>query len=240
MALTIGSGVDFSSLFGTSSSNSSGSGSSNILADYASIRNGSYAKLTKAYYKKQKSDGTDTAEAKKETASAEEKIAAKASKLKSAVSALTDNKSLFEKKTVKDKDGNETTDYDWDAIGEKLQNFVDSYNEAFAGASNSSVKSSYNAGLNMATASASNVKMLSAVGISIGEDGKLSLDKDALKESNINDLKSLFSGTGSYADGIGSRATTIVNSSTNMVNSIYNSSGGRSSQGASAALDTIV
>ncbi len=241
MGIGIGTGTDLSAFFGAGSSTNSTQGSSFTLADYASIKNGSYAKLTKAYYKKQKAEAEGTADkTSKETASAEEKIAAKGTALKSAVSALADNKSLFEKKTVKDKDGNESKDYDWNAITEKVQNFVDSYNDAFAAASNSSVKSTYNAGLTMAKGSAANSKMLSAVGIKIGEDGKLSLDKDALKESDINDLKALFSGNGSYADNIGARATTMVNSSMNMANSIYNSVGGRSVASGVSALDTIV
>ncbi|MBR6328535.1 MAG: hypothetical protein IKR68_02685 [Lachnospiraceae bacterium] len=241
MALNINSGGDLSAFFGGTSSANGTSGSSFSLADYASIRNGSYAKLTKAYYKKQdaRKAGLDD-DTVKEKVSSEEKLAAKATNLKSVVSSLADSKSLFEKKKIKDKDGNETLDYDRDAIAEKLQSFVDAYNETYAAASNSSSKASYNAGLTMAKASAANSGILSRVGISIGEDGKLSLNKDTAKEADINELKSLFSGSGSYADNIGARATMIVNSSNNMINSLYNATGGRSASSASSALDTIV
>lgn len=241
MGINIGSGgTDLGVFFGGGQTNGTQNSSFSLL-DYASIRNGSYAKLTKAYYKKQKAEAEGTADkTSKETAAAEEKTAAKGTALKSAVSALSDSKSLFEKKKIKDKDGNETMDYDRDAIAEKVQNFVDSYNDAYAAASNSSVKGTFNAGLAMATGTATNSKLLSAVGISIGEDGKLSLDKDALKEADISDLKSLFSGHGSYADSIGARATMMINSSMNMANSIYNSAGGRSLSSGASALDTIV
>lgn len=51
------SNVDYSELFG-GTSNSSSLGSTNILSDYASIKNGSYGKLLKAYYAKQDAEKT--------------------------------------------------------------------------------------------------------------------------------------------------------------------------------------
>ena len=45
------SNIDYSVLFGTASNSSVGT--ANYLSDYASIRNGSYKKLMKAYYAKQ-------------------------------------------------------------------------------------------------------------------------------------------------------------------------------------------
>ena len=70
--------TDYSALFGnlsTSAQTSSTSGFS--LLDYASIKNGSYAKLLKAYYAK---DSTEkTAEEKKDIVSDLEKIASQTS-----------------------------------------------------------------------------------------------------------------------------------------------------------------
>lgn len=51
------SNVDYSALFGETS-NSSSLGGTNILSDYASIKNGSYGKLLKAYYAKQDAEKT--------------------------------------------------------------------------------------------------------------------------------------------------------------------------------------
>ncbi len=51
------SNVDYSALFG-GTSNSSSLGGTNILSDYASIKNGSYGKLLKAYYAKQDAEKT--------------------------------------------------------------------------------------------------------------------------------------------------------------------------------------
>ena len=46
------SNVDFSALF-SGTSDSSSVGNTNMLSDYAAIKNGSYGKLMKAYYAKQ-------------------------------------------------------------------------------------------------------------------------------------------------------------------------------------------
>lgn len=46
------SNVDFSALF-SGTSDSSSVGNTNMLSDYAAIKNGSYRKLMKAYYAKQ-------------------------------------------------------------------------------------------------------------------------------------------------------------------------------------------
>ena len=46
------SNVDYSALFG-GTSDSSSVGNTNMLSDYAAIKNGSYGKLMKAYYAKQ-------------------------------------------------------------------------------------------------------------------------------------------------------------------------------------------
>ena len=56
LSFNVGStGTDYSSLF-----SSLGASSSNWLADYATIKNGSYAKLMKAYYAEAKSSSSDT------------------------------------------------------------------------------------------------------------------------------------------------------------------------------------
>ena len=49
------SNVDYSALFG-GTSDSSSVGNTNMLSDYAAIKNGSYGKLMKAYYAKQDAD----------------------------------------------------------------------------------------------------------------------------------------------------------------------------------------
>ena len=52
MSINIQAKTNYSFLFSGLSSTASNAASSNWLADYASIKNGSYAKLMKAYYGK--------------------------------------------------------------------------------------------------------------------------------------------------------------------------------------------
>ena len=226
-----------SDIFGNASSSSTSGGFS--LSDYASIKNGSYGKLTKAYYGKKKNEAAGSAEDKKETISTEKKTASSASSLRAAVSALRDNKNLFDKVKKKNADGEETADYDWDNISKKVQGFVDAFNETYAAGSKSEASGSYRGALSMVQNSAANKNLLSSAGITIGEDGKLSLDKAKLKEANVSDLKALFSGNGSYADRIDANASQIVNNSTAMAQKLYGSSGAFSGF-SGASMDTMI
>ena len=122
------SSVDFSSLFGSSQTQSVSL--SDMLGDYASIKNGSYGKLLKAYYKKQETDATSD-EAKEDTAKRAQ-LKSGAAELKDAASALNDS-SLFKEGEyeVTYSDGTKgTSKYDMNRIYDKARAFVDAYNSA--------------------------------------------------------------------------------------------------------------
>ena len=90
------SNVDYSALFG-GTSNSSSLGGTNILSDYASIKNGSYGKLLKAYYAKQDAEKTAG------TGDTSQKLTlmkTSADSLKKSADALNAS-SLWEKKKIK-------------------------------------------------------------------------------------------------------------------------------------------
>lgn len=93
------SNVDYSALFG-GTSNSSSLGGTNILSDYASIKNGSYGKLLKAYYAKQDAEKTAG------TGDTSQKLTlmkTSADSLKKSADALNAS-SLWKKKKIKKKD----------------------------------------------------------------------------------------------------------------------------------------
>ena len=123
------SNVDYSALFG-GTSNSSSLSSTNILSDYASIKNGSYGKLLKAYYAKQDAEKTAG------TGDTSQKLTlmkTSADSLKKSADALNAS-SLWEKKKIKKKDeetGEETEveDYDWEAITRAVKSFIEDYND---------------------------------------------------------------------------------------------------------------
>ncbi|MDE7298862.1 MAG: hypothetical protein K2N94_08530 [Lachnospiraceae bacterium] len=202
-------------------SNSSGGGMSSVLGDYMSLRNGSYKKLLRSYYAKQnkesdsskKTGNNNTAD---KTVSKELKqIKTDSSALKTAADTLTNkNSKLFEKvtKTVKDENGNETTtkDYDWDAITSAVKSFTSAYNSTLDSAANQDNVFVLRKAAMMTKSTQVNKNLLNRVGITIGKDNKLTVDEEKLKKADMNDLKSLFSGSyGSYAANIGQRAADI-------------------------------
>lgn len=204
------------------SANSFGSGMS-FLSDYASIRNGSYKKLLKAYYAKQdntnsssssnKTDKTDSTDTKDKTKVSTAKSAA--TKLSSTAKSLYTDSSLFQKKDIEttDENGKKTTtkDYDRDAIYKKVNEFVDSYNSMVKSADNASNASVTSATRNMTNQTAVYKKMLSKVGVTINSDNTLSIDKNAFQKADMSDVKTLFSGTNSFAHQTSTKASSIAN-----------------------------
>ena len=58
MGININAKSDYSFMFSSLGSGAAGVGSSNFLMDYASIKNGSYGKLMKAYYRSEQASGS--------------------------------------------------------------------------------------------------------------------------------------------------------------------------------------
>ena len=136
------SNVDFSALF-SGTSDSSSVGNTNMLSDYAAIKNGSYGKLMKAYYAKQDAEKLS---GKGDTSQKLTLMKTSADSLKKSADALNDS-SLWEKKKIKKKDektGEEIAveDYDWDKITKAVKSFVEDYNDVVkeAGESNTKIK----------------------------------------------------------------------------------------------------
>ena len=71
-------------------------------------------------------------------------------------------------------------------------------------------------------------KALSKIGVTVGTDGKLSVNEDEMKKANVSSIKSLFSGSVSYGSQIADRASEISRD-TVMNSSIYGSNGTLSS-----------
>lgn len=216
-------GYDFSALLG-GTTNSSG----NLLSDYASIKNGSYGKLMKAYYAKMDAGNEPSAgdSAQKLTL-----IRSGADSLKKSVDALN-NPSLWEKKKIVKTDEEtgeeiEVEDYDWTAITKAIKAFVDDYNTVVEQVGGSETKNVLRNAAWMTEITEKAENLLSQVGITVGKSNKLEFDEDAMKKktslgegssiefNNISTLKSLFTGYGSFADKIAQKASGISKAAAN-------------------------
>ena len=194
----------FSSL-GTGNTNSSSNGMLGInLSDYASIKNGTYGKLMKSYYAldeepaKDKKSQNDT----DDTDATIRSIKTAADDLKDSAAALYSSKSLF----AKDENG----EYDMEAIYEKVNAFIEDYNSMVGSVGAAETESIAKAGANIVNATSYNVDMLSKLGISVsGADYTLSIDKEKFMKANISDVKTMFSGVGSFAYQVGSKASRV-------------------------------
>ena len=189
----------YSSLLGGSSSDASGA--STLLTDYASIKNGSYGKMMKAYYAK-------TAEAE----AAESGSSSKTSKADGASASAA--RKFYESATAMN-----SLDYsegNMDELYEKVSEYIKNYNALITTASkseNASVKAQADA-LNDYTYQ--NYKLFAKLGITMNSDRTLSIDEDTFKKvnektgaTNIPTMKTLFQGINSFADKSADRASKI-------------------------------
>ena len=102
---------------------------------------------------------------------------------------------LYEK--VKDKDGNETDKYDIDKILATAKSFVNNYNRMFDAAGSSS-NSGVLANLSyIREKTANNADALKQFGINVDQKGKLSIDEDTFKKSDMSEVQKLFKDYGS-------------------------------------------
>lgn len=192
-------------------------GNLNFLSDYASIKNGSYAKLMKTYYgtaqsssaaasKKSSSgnildkilDEKKNPKVSKEAQEANANLTTGLSSLKSSVAALQ-------------KDGTYTDTANGKSAADKvvsaMKAFVSDYNNVVSAAKNSTLanKTAYVA--NMMNSTATNADKLAEIGVSINGNGTLELNEAKLKEAGVSKVQDLFSSDNimSYGSMIASR-----------------------------------
>lgn len=216
-----------SSLFASLGTGSTSSNSSNgtlgiNLNDYASIKNGSYGKLVKSYYALDEEASTKDKKSKNDTDDTDatiRSIKSASDDLKDSAAALYSAKGLF----AKDANG----EYDMEALYEKVSKFVEDYNSTIEAVGSAETESIANAGASLVNNTSNNIDMLSKLGISVsGADFTLSIDKEKFMKSNIADVKSMFSGVGSFAYQVGAKASRIYN----MVEDKVSGSGYKSSR----------
>lgn len=206
--MSISFNTDYSTLFGSYSSSNSSSSSLGFyanLSDYSLIKSGAYKNLMKAYYSQSDSKSNSAVNSIVGSKLASQDSTTEIQKLQSASSALSKSASALttDKKNTLYDEGNE------DKLLKAVSSFVKDYNSMVDAADSSENSKVLRAGSNMLNNTASNYKMLSSVGISIGADNKLSLDEEAFKKADASTVKTLFNGTGSFANRTASYASYI-------------------------------
>ncbi len=135
--------------------------------------------------------GTGSASGNTETSST---AASNAASLKEDSKALASD-SLYEK--VKDKDGNETGKYDIDKIFATAKSFVNHYNGMFDAAASSS-NSGVLANLSyIREKTADNANALKQFGIDVNAKGRMTIDEDTFKKSDMSKVQRFFQNYGS-------------------------------------------
>ena len=203
-------------LFSSLSSSSTSSTGSSILADYASIRSGSYHKLLKAYYSKEdNSTLSSIVDSSTETSQDSTKkltlIENAGESLKESADALITQgtKNVFKQVTQQAEDGTTTTGYKTEEIYKKVNAFVEDYNTLIEVTEDSNTASVARASVQMINLTNANEKLLEDIGITIESDDTLSIDKDTFMKADMSKVKSLFNGTGSYGYNVGVKASMI-------------------------------
>ncbi|MDE6675639.1 MAG: hypothetical protein K2K19_12665, partial [Acetatifactor sp.] len=129
------------------------------------------------------------------TDSTESSTAASSASSLKADSKTLGSDTLYEK--VKDKDGNETDKYDIDKIFATAKSFVNNYNNMFTAAESSS-NSGVLANLShIRETTAKNSDVLKQFGFSVDDKGKMKLDEDTFKKSDMSEVQKFFKDYGS-------------------------------------------
>lgn len=205
MGISIQAKTDYSALLSSIGSGSGSSGSAanlNFLSDYASIKNGSYAKLIKAYYAKDgaSDEVSGIASTKKSSAS---------SGSKDTPSALTS----IEKSAENLKDSvNKLMETEYESVDEAysaMKDFVSDYNAMIKNAGNANATTISSKVTSLVNMTDKYEKSLGQIGISINDDYSLSIDEEKFKNGDTIAMEGLFTGVGSFGYSVASSASLI-------------------------------
>ena len=188
------------------------------LSTLSSIRNGSYHKLLKSYYEKEDNDGTTADKTNKkdtttDTASQKLNGAAVRDKAADVVDSVSDLKktALWEKKSVTDKEGNTTKEYDTDAIYKAVSDFVSNYNSLVEKTGKSDDNSVLRNASSMVSYTKANQSLLKSIG------NKLSVDAEKFKQSDMAVVKSTFTGSSSFGQTVSRSASSLYSSAVSQI-----------------------
>ena len=223
--INVDSRQDYSYLFQNLSSG--GMGNLNFLSDYASIKNGSYGRLMKAYYgtgqaSNTSSDGTGRSSYNILEKLEQEKRNPKVSKdVQEANSSLTSGLSTLKNSIATLQNDSTYTGTDngqsaADKVVSAVKSFVEDYNKVVTAAKGSTLTNQTAYVTNMMSATSANADKLAEIGIKVNARGTLDLNEAKLKAADISKVQELFSSEDvmSYGSRLASRVHFAGTSST--------------------------
>lgn len=218
IGIDVGTKQDSSYLFQSLSSSNGGTANLNFLSDYASLKNGSYAKLMKAYYGSGQDSDATTSSTRSSTKNIlkkleEEKKNPKVSKdvqtantnLTSGLSSIKSSLSTLQNSaTYTDTEGGKSAA---DKVTSAVKAFVSDYNNVVNAAKGSTLTSKTAYVSNMMSSTAANSGKLSEIGVRVNTNGTLEIDEAKLKTADLSKVQDLFSSDDimSYGSRLASR-----------------------------------
>ena len=208
-------------------------GISGMVSDYNSIKNGSYGKLMKSYYKDQ-TKGTNAATKSnranknttmdkimadrksptlsKEATAANAKLNSSLKTLTTALSALQ-SKDTYKNKAANNKNAaakNANEKNENNSLAKKsLKDFVSAYNDAVTSSKKSTMNNISKNVANMMKAAKENEDKFKELGVNLNKDGTMTIDEKKLNEADENKIEGLFDGD--KAMSFGSKAASSLN-----------------------------
>ena len=214
-----------SSLFNSLGSGKDAAGSFDFAA-YASIKNGSYGKLVKSYYAEQTGEATKTS-ASTSTAKSTSKTSSKTAdsdttglgQMKKDAQEL---KSSAEKLSSDDLWKQTDGKLDMSKVTSAVKDFAADYNKVIDRSAKVNSKEIGQDMKFMTGMTDTFSKVLAKVGVTVGSDGKMTVDEEKLGKADEATLKSLFNGNATYGSQIADKASSIARDA-DMNSSIYGS-----------------
>lgn len=248
MGIQITARQDYSMLF-SSLNNSATSRNTNSawgigvnFSDYASIKNGSYGKLLKAYYKQDRVENEETSVSANRSSLYKTKVDAQVKKelgdVQNYAKEVKDSAQVLLEKGSKSVFKDEDKSKVYDAVSA----FAEDYNTLIEKGRVSSSVSVERYTNSMAYTMEGHRKELSELGITVGADHKLSVNKDTFMAADLEKVKSVFNDRGSLSELISDRASAVEHTanSESHKNVLYRANGMYSSINSAAFLNTIV
>lgn len=218
ISIDVGKNQNSSYLFQGLSSSGGGTSNLNFLSDYASIKNGSYGKLMKAYYGTGQSSGATSGSSKRSSKNILEKLEAEkrnprvSKDVQQANSDLTSGLSNMKSSLSALQNSNTYTDTEngqsaANKVVSAVKAFVSDYNSVVNAAKGSTLTSKTAYVSNMMSSTAANSDKLSEIGVKVNTNGTLTVDEAKLKTADLTKVQDLFSSNDimSYGSRLSSR-----------------------------------